>query len=105
MKVIKLRKNQKLFKDGFTHAFRFETIVGLRFNPKDPESDAYKIDKVTGALEKIYNDRRWRGQYSAWERDFGSWRRTKKTEWGWTRYQYIAVRSEAVVTQVLLVME
>jgi hypothetical protein len=103
MKVVKLKKNQKLFKDGFTHAFRFDTQIGqMRWAAES--GDENRLIAVVDSLKKIYNGRRWRGQYYAWEHEYGGWRKTKNNAWGWNRYQYVAVRSEHVVTQVLLIM-
>lgn len=87
MKVVRLRKNWKLYKQGYTHAFRF---------------DSWSSDSgaVIAALNKIYNNRQWRGKHYAWEFGHGVLMQNKRGVW--IRPTYIAVRSEAVVTQVLL---
>ena len=90
MKIVKLRKNQKLFKDGYTHAFRF-TSWGV------------DTGKVIAALNKVYNNRQWRGKYWAWQVETGNWHRNRDDRW--ERYVYVAVRSEAITTQVLLIKD
>ena len=89
MKVVKLRKNWNLYKEGYTHAFRFD-------------SWNYDSGAVIAALNKIYNNRQWRGRYYAW--GLGHGELTQNKEGRWIRPTYIAVRSEAVVTQVLLTL-
>ena len=90
MKVVKLRKTQTLYKRGFTHAFKFT-----------------KWDEETGsvlaALNKIYNNRQWRGRYWAWEVSFTDWKPNPE-DGLWKRSTFIGVRSEAVISQVLLIL-
>lgn len=92
MKIIKLRRNQQLYKRGFTHAFRFTHW----------HDDNY--GQVILALRTIYNDRRWRGKYWAWEVESSS--RVVENPYGrWESIIWVAVRSEAMVTRVLLSMQ
>ena len=89
MEIVKLRKNQKLYKEGFTHAFKFNNWY-----------DSGYVD-VIRALKKIYNDRRWRGKYYAWEIDSAN--RCHVDDLGMLQVAvWIGVRSDKVVTQVLL---
>ena len=90
MKVVKLRKNWNLYKRGFTHAFRFESWR---------EENGHVIK----ALNKIYNNRQWRGKYYAWDIADGQWHVDATGRW--VCPYYIGVRSEAVITQVLLIMQ
>ena len=89
MKVVKLKKNWKLYKEGYTHAFKFDQWTE-------------ETGSVVRALNKVYNNRQWRGKYYAWNITYGSWYRDHNKKW--QRFGYIAVRSEAVVTQVLLIL-
>lgn len=91
MKIVKLRKNQKLFKQGFTHAFRF--------SERWREDEDY--GKVLVALNKIYNNRHWRGKYYAWGIQFIWGSRTKNGE----TTVLIGVRSEEVTTQIMLIKD
>ena len=89
MKVVQLRKNWNLYKQGYTHAFRF---------------DSWGVDSgaVLQALNKIYNNQQWRGRYYAWTIGHGVLK--QKHNGVWIRPTYIAVRSKTVVTQVLLTL-
>ena len=90
MKIVKLRKNQKLHKQGFTHAFKF--------NAWGRDTGA-----VLAALNKIYNNRQWRGRYWAWEvAKTARWKTDVNGQLYWP--VYIGVRSAAVTSQVLLIM-
>lgn len=90
--VVKLRKNQKLYKKGFRHAFRFEG-----YGPEYGE--------IINALNKIYNNRQWRGRHYAWETEC-SYRPMKQAKEGhYYSIWWIGVLSEEVATQVLLIKD
>ena len=91
MKIVKLRQNQHLYKQGFTHAFRF---VSWEKN----------YGNVIAALNQIYNNRRWRGKYYAWEID-ASDRVVESDNGRWVTKIWIGVRTESIVTQVLLMLQ
>jgi hypothetical protein len=92
IKIVKLRKNQRLYKKGFTHAFAFDTYIDDDFG------------KIVKAVRKIYNDRRWRGKYYAWEVD-DSGRYTESKTGRWITSIWVGVRSEQVTTQVLMIKD
>ena len=92
MKVVKLRKNQKLYKAGYTHAFRFEGY--------GPE-----YGQIIKALNKIYNNRHWRGKYYAWQTEC-SYRPIRNTPEGhYYSIWWVGIRDAKVATQVLLIKD
>ena len=91
MKVVKLRKNQALYKKGFTHGFRFDSSW-------DDEASS-----VLRALNKIFNNRQWRGHYNAWDIQDGRW--ITDGTGRWVLPFTIGVRNESVITQVLLIKD
>lgn len=91
IKIVKLRKNQRLYKRGFTHAFKFNSFI----------DDDYP--KIIKALNKIYS-RQWRGKYYAWEMD-DSGRYVESDTGRWVTNIWVGVRSESVATQVLLIKD
>lgn len=90
MKIVKLRKNQTLFKEGFTHAFKFNGWT-------------VECGAVVSALNKIYDNRQWRGKYWAWKVADGTYKRLPNGNW--FRPIYIAVRGEAITTQAMIMMD
>lgn len=105
MKLVKLRSNQELRKQGFTHAIRFNNIYPLVSLDDETEGGGSKYQSALDSLNKIYNGRNWRGHYFAWQADGRVlW---KKDESGNTILEvitWIGVRSEAVALQVLLMI-
>lgn len=81
MKVVKLNKTHRLFKDGYTHAIRFNCYSGK----------CYSYER---RLREMYGD-----QYAAtsmWAARFGS-----KNSTGYTTF-WIATRNEQDLTMLLL---
>jgi hypothetical protein len=82
MKLIKLNKTHSLYRDGYTHAFRFS-----HFGPR------------AGDIEKMM-ERHFGGQYkrdSLWKAKFGY-----RSHRDGFRIYWIGMKSEAMATMVLL---
>ena len=86
MKVIKLSKRYKLYKEGYTHALRF-----IKWDTSLAHSIEMKMEDMLGSQ---YN---WR-KSNAWRGTFGS---KKDPKTGYKPY-YIAVRNESHLTMALL---
>ena len=85
MKIIKLSNRFALYKEGYTHALRYD-----RWDPK--------IAAIEVALAVMLGDRFYNTNQAAWRGTFGS-KRDPKT--GYKPY-FIAVRNESHLTMSLL---
>lgn len=104
MKIVKLRSNQELRKQGFTHAIRFNNIYPL-LGLADETEEGSKYQSALDSLSKIYNGRNWRGHYFAWQADGRVlWKKDKSGNTILEVINWIGVRSEAVALQVLLMI-